>query len=147
MRVFVESILPYHADRAWAAVQKISLLQEVVQPLIEIRPLPDEQLPKHWATGQTVRCRLFLFRLIPLGVRTLHFERVDSATREIATREHDRLVRRWDHRIRVTPLNDATCKYSDEIEIEAGLLTPLVALFAKFFYRHRQRRWRHASTV
>jgi len=32
--------------------------------------------------------------------------------------------------------------YTDEIEIQAGWLTPVIWLFAHIFYRHRQRRWK-----
>jgi hypothetical protein len=52
------------------------------------------------------------------------------------------VVRRWDHLIRVEPADGGRTRYSDTIEVEAGALTPLVWLFAKLFYRHRQRRWR-----
>lgn len=140
-RVYVESILPCDTDLAWAEVQRSELLLEVARPLVVIRPLRGEVLPERWAEGETRRCRLYLFGLLPLGTRTLFFERVDSERREIQTREHDRLVRRWDHLIRVQPLEGGRCRYADEIEIEAGLLTPLVGLFARWFYRHRQRRW------
>jgi hypothetical protein len=34
---------------------------------------------------------------------------------------------------------------SDEIEIEAGWLTFFVWLFAQWFYRHRQRKWRNVA--
>ena len=142
MRVFVESILSCDADRAWAAVQTSALLLEVARPLITFRPLPGEALPERWAETMTVRCRSYLFGLVPLGTRTIFIERVDPEQREIQSREHDPLIRRWDHLVRVKPIGPAQCTYSDEIEIEAGPLTPLVWLFAQFFYRHRQRRWR-----
>ncbi len=32
--------------------------------------------------------------------------------------------------------------YRDRVEIDAGLLTPVVAALARVFYRHRQGRWR-----
>ncbi|MFO7859839.1 MAG: hypothetical protein R6U41_01320 [Desulfosalsimonas sp.] len=35
-----------------------------------------------------------------------------------------------------------TVHYTDKIEISAGLLSPLIWLFAHVFYRHRQRRWK-----
>jgi hypothetical protein len=141
MRVFVASVLPCDADRAWAEVQKSALLLEVTRPLVAIRPVPGEALPERWSATATLRCRSYLFGLIPLGTRTVFFERIDPAAREIQTRERDPLVRRWDHIIRVEPLGDGRCRYSDEIEVEAGLLTPLVWLFTRAFYGHRQRRW------
>jgi hypothetical protein len=35
----------------------------------------------------------------------------------------------------------------DRIEIDAGVMTPLVAGFAAIFYRYRQRRWRALAPV
>ena len=141
MRVFVESVLSCDADRAWAAVQTSALLLEVASPLVTIRPLPGETLPQRWSESTTLRFRSYLLCLIPMGTRTIFFERIDPEQREIQSREHDPLIRRWDHLVRVKPIGPAQCTYSDEIEIEAGLLTPLVWLFAQVFYRHRQRRW------
>jgi hypothetical protein len=141
MRVFVESVLPCDAERAWAEVQKCALLMEVARPLVVFRPAHGESLPERWIAGMTVRCRSYLFGLIPLVERTLFFDRVDRELLVIETREHDWLVRRWDHIIRVQPLDAGRCRYSDEVEIDAGLLTPAVWLFAYLFYKHRQRRW------
>jgi len=36
----------------------------------------------------------------------------------------------------------ATCSYTDEVEIEAGVFTPLVWLYANLLYRYRQLRWK-----
>jgi hypothetical protein len=142
MRLFRETVLPCDADHAWAEVQTSALLHEVAHPLVTIRPVPGEELPARWSAGETIRCRSYLFGLIPLGTRTLFFERVDQDRREIQSRETDPLVQRWDHRVRVQPLGEDRCRYFDEVEIEAGLLTAAVWLFASWFYRHRQRRWR-----
>ena len=50
-------------------------------------------------------------------------------------------MRNWNHLIRIEP-EGAGSRYTDEIEIGAGPLTPLISLYAKLFYRYRQRRWR-----
>ena len=145
MRVFFESLLPCSADQAWVAVQTSALLVEVAAPFVAIRPLVGETFPTKWPAGQTVRCRSYLFGFIPVGTRTLHFERIDQSAREIQSRESDSLISRWDHLIRIRPTTDGPCRYSDEVEIEAGWRTPLVWLFALAFYRHRQRRWRRVA--
>ena len=142
MRVYVESILACSPKAAWDEVQKSALLVEVARPLVSIKPLRGEALPERWREGTTVRCRTHLFGLVPFGTRTLYIERVDGDAREIQTREYDAVIRKWDHLIRVSDAGDGQTRYSDEIEIGAGLLTPLVWLFAAWFYRHRQRRWR-----
>jgi len=46
-----------------------------------------------------------------------------------------------DHRIIIHDEPNGKTRYSDDVEIEAGLLTPFVWLFSQAFYRHRQRQW------
>jgi len=52
------------------------------------------------------------------------------------------MVRTWDHEISIRHASATCCFYTDSVDIEAGLLTPLVWLFAQALYRYRQRRWR-----
>lgn len=146
MRVLVQSTLPCNAEAAWREVQSSRVLHEICRPLITLRPGPGEtQIPERWQPAATVRLRPRLFGVIPLGTRTLHWESIDEVRREMQTREYDPLIRRWDHRIHVEPLAGSTCRYTDDVEVEAGMLTLPVWLFAQWFYRHRQRRWRRVA--
>lgn len=140
-RVTVETLLPCSADRAWNAVQTTDLFAKVAAPVASIRAMPGESLPERWSMDRAVHCRTYLFGFIPMGMRKLEFESIDPQTREIQTRESDGLVSRWDHHIRIRPADETSCWYSDDVEIEAGWLTPLVRLFAQAFYQHRHRRW------
>jgi hypothetical protein len=145
MRVYVESVLPCTPEQAWDEVQKSALLLEVMFPLARLVPVDPVAFPERWQQGSPVRCKTYLFGFIPLGTRVLLFEGIDPEAREIQTREHDPLIRKWDHLIRVRPAAEGHCLYSDEIEIDAGVLTFLVWLFASWFYRHRHKRWRRVA--
>jgi hypothetical protein len=145
MIVFVQSVLPCSAEQAWEAVRTGALLLEVCRPFVAIRPLPGKSLPAAWAEGAEVFCRSSLFGLIPLGTRSLIFKRIEPERFEIQTHESDPLVKRWDHLIRVEPIDHTRCRYSDRIEIDAGLLTLLVRLFAEVFYHYRQFRWQSVA--
>ena len=92
-----------------------------------------------------MRCRSYLFGLVPLGTRDLVFERIDPAARRIQTRERDPLVRRWDHELRVRPADGGRTRYSDTVDLDAGWLTPAIWLLARLLYRHRHRRWRRVA--
>jgi hypothetical protein len=140
VKVDVSTELACSADQAWEAVRTSALFLHVIWPLATIAQAA--ALPPRWTEGETIRCRPFILGFIPVGIRTLHFERIDDAGRTIETREHDALVRRWDHRISIEPRGNNRARYRDEIEIDAGLLTVVVWIWANVFYRHRQRRWR-----
>jgi hypothetical protein len=142
--IHVSTVLDAPAELVWSEVQTRRLLDEVLAPVVRIAPVRGGILPGRWTHGATARCRLYLFGFIPLGVHTLEFLRVDGARREIQTHESDALVARWDHLVRVEPAG-SQCRYSDEVVIDAGRLTPVVALFANLLYRHRQRRWRRIA--
>jgi len=142
MKCFVQTILDCRADQVWVTVQTSSLLLDVIRPLVTLEPVGPDTFPERWIQGTSVRCRVYLFGILLLGVHTLELERIDQASRQIHSRERDLIVRRWDHRIRIQEISGGRAHYSDEIEIDAGILTPLVWLFAVGFYRHRQRRWR-----
>ena len=142
MKVYVESVLECSSDKIWDEVQKSSSFLEVIYPLVKVTPLPSQAFPQRWRAGSTVKCKSYVFGLVPLGTRSVFFERIDQAQREIQTREHDPLIRRWDHLIRVRAADSGQTRYIDEIHIDAGLLTVAVWLFAHWFYRHRQRRWK-----
>ena len=141
MRVTVQSVLPCSADQAWAEVQRSALLLEVCRPLVRIFPRQGEVLPEIFTEGGVVHCHISIFGVLPLGQRKLTFTRIDAGRREIHTEESDALFRRWDHLIRFEPGTANQCRYTDQIEIDAGLWTGLAAVFVKGFYTHRQRRW------
>lgn len=144
MRVFVETVLDCPPELVWDEVQTSALLIEVAWPIVRFAPAGASGFPARWSEGVTL-CRPYLFGLIPLGEHRLVIRRIDADAREIESRERDPLVRRWDHLIRVREVEGGRTLYADDIDIEAGLLTPVVWLFAQWFYRHRQSRWRRIA--
>jgi hypothetical protein len=147
MKIDVSTPLDCSADSAWNEVQKSALLLQVIQPLATVTPIEPPDFPEHWREGMTVQCCTHLFGVIPLGMRTVHFEKIDHAARKIVTHESDLLVRRWDHTITVTPTGKARSIYRDVIDLDAGVLTFVVWAWTSWFYRHRQRRWRALAPI
>ena len=89
--------------------------------------------------------RLRFLGVIPGWTHTLRIERLD--THEIASREHGGPVKAWNHRLRFEPISSESCRYTDTVEVRAGLATPVVGLFAHLIYRYRQARWRALADV
>jgi hypothetical protein len=145
MRVHVESVLSCPPEKAWEELQRPALHREIIRPLFRFVPADPPQFPERWPEGATLHFRGYLFGILPIGTHSIFLERIDPAARVLQSREAGRLVRRWDHLVRVRPTGDGRTLYSDEIVIEAGWLTPFVWLFAQGFYRHRQRRWRRVA--
>src|ERR1700737_3979210 len=111
MIVDVSTVLNCSAAKAWNEVQKSSLPRHVIRPLARLVPV-GAPLPERWSEGHTIQCKLFVFGVIPIGVRTLHFEKIAQKTYDITNRD------------------------------EGGRLPFVGWAWANWFYRHRQRRWR-----
>jgi ligand-binding SRPBCC domain-containing protein len=140
--------LPAPAERVWTLLQKPQTLREVAQGWLFFEPVLPPVLPEQWPDqGGDFTVRLRAFGVLPLGhqVIAVRFPPADPeatpGTRCVLDQGHGRLVRVWAHRIEVVPEGPTHCRYTDHLRLEAGLLTPVVWLWAKGFYRHRQRRW------
>ena len=128
--------------KLWEKLQKISSLTYVASPILVFRPRGGKALPEKWEMGKKYALSLYAFGFIPLGKHDIAVRKIDAAGKEIATNESSSLARTWDHVIRVEKISEDAVKYTDEVEIEAGLLTMFIWLFAHIFYRHRQRKWK-----
>lgn len=140
MRIKVESDLPLPADVVANLIRKPALLQHVAWPFFLMRGLPGE-----FSIGEATTIRLYLSGFVPLWRHTITV--VSATDREALTEEHGGPLRSWRHRLSVTPLSEASCRYTDEVEIDAGRFTPLAGPFARSFYRHRHRRWASLARV
>jgi hypothetical protein len=124
-------------------VQTSALLHHIAAPLIRFTPKGGTPFPAIWEPGE-YRAWMWLFGVIPVGWQAVVISEPapDGTTRFIRDNGYGPLIRRWDHRIAITPGEGGTTRYIDRVDIDAGVLTPLIAGFARLFYAHRQRRWR-----
>lgn len=128
------------ADAVWAAVKTPSAFRTVTGGLLAMPAIRRRQ--DEWREGETVVGWVFLFGFLPFSRHHLHIVSIDESTRTLSSREFGGLITMWNHDIEVSPIDATSCRYRDRIDIDAGLVTPVVALYARWFYRMRQRRWR-----
>jgi hypothetical protein len=124
-------------------VKKPDTLRYITKGLLGFRA--DRELPRRYAEGETYRVKLLFFGFVPAWWHEIRIVRLDDADREIRTAEGGGLVSEWNHRITVDERGPWRSHYTDEIEIRAGPLTPLVWAYAQLFYRYRQMRWRRLA--
>jgi hypothetical protein len=147
MNASVSTLLDAAPERVWAELQRPALLEYVAAPLVAFEPVHPESFPERWEEGE-YRVSTALFGVVPLGEQSIRISkpRVDDAEGDRFYQLRDdgtgRLARVWDHLVSVRETPDGKTVYTDEIEVDAGVLTPLVWSFATVFYHHRQRRWR-----
>jgi hypothetical protein len=71
----------------------------------------------------------------------------DASRGEVRTEESGGPLRTWRHRLTAEPVDDRSCRYADEVELDAGRLTPATAAVVRLFYRYRQHRWKALCRV
>ena len=127
-------------DAVWRALTSPATLIHVARPLLRFPDLEGRTSP--WRQGDTARTRVLLLGVLPVGQHRLTIEEIDEVARRVQTDEGSVVLRSWRHQITIQPRGSGGCRYTDVVEIDAGLLTPVVARWAVGFYRWRQRRWR-----
>jgi hypothetical protein len=117
----------------------------LLRPLVSVQPIEPAELPNRWEPGR-YRVSMRLFGVIPLGWQNILVGDVVNDPSAGRWGFHDdgagSLVRRWDHRILLEALPDGRSRYTDRVEVEAGLMTPGAWLFATVVFAWRHRRWR-----
>jgi hypothetical protein len=147
MRTTVSTTLEAPPDRIWEALQNPATLMYVAAPVVAFEPVEPATFPDRWDETD-YRVRMRLFGGLPLGEQTIRISMRRGTDARGDRYYHLRddgtgeLMSTWDHLIILQELPDGTTRYTDDVTVEAGPLTPLVWLFAAGFYRHRQRRWR-----
>ena len=139
----VERVLPASADRLWPAMQHPSAFLYVTRGVLGFPSLAGRTEP--FVEGEADSGRLWLFHVLPLSRHHIHLVEVDATTRTMRTEEHGGLLRRWDHTLHVEPVDDRHSRYSDEVVLDAGMLTTVVARVAIALFRYRQLRWRRLA--
>jgi len=138
-----ELAAPAHA--VWRAVKTPRAFRTVTRSVLTMPAIKHRE--DEWRESETVTGWVFLFGVIPFSRHTLHVWRIDDTAMTFSSRESGGLIRRWNHDIIVVASDDSRCNYRDRIDIDAGIFTPAVVLYARWFYRTRQRRWRALARV
>ncbi len=123
-------------------VGRSALLEYVARGVIRFEPIDPPRFPDRWTEGR-YKARMFWKGIVPIGWQSIGIEEqpMKGDTWSLRDNGHGGLIKTWDHMIEVSPQNGGSL-YVDRVTVDAGLLTPFVAIFAKRFYEHRQKRWR-----
>lgn len=141
MSVRVHTDLPMPAEIACALARRPQTLCYVLRPLLSWRG----DVPDRVEVGAEVAVRLRFFGVLPAWRHRIRI--VSASATETVTHERGGPIRTWRHRLVFEPTSDGGCRYTDEVDIDAGALTPLVTGFAQLMYRWRRRRWRTLAAV
>ncbi len=141
MKLTLRQLLPCPFEQAVAQIKTPRLMQFIAHPLVKFLPADGTRVPDEWE-ATTYWFDLKLFGLIPFGKQAVSISFPESKEGfRLRDNGHSALITRWDHQIRISREGEQVM-YEDNIDLNAGLLTPLVWVFARIFFGHRHRRWR-----
>lgn len=150
MRVSVDTFINLPMETAWTMLNRPSVLTHITAPVLAFRPVDPPAWPDVWQPGR-YRASLRFAGVLPLGHQWIDISHPDPqpndppGARRIRDNGSGHLVGRWEHMIIMIPEGRDHIRYRDEVDIEAGLLTPFIWVFAQAFYRWRQHRWRQLA--
>src|SRR5262249_47659994 len=126
--VHIETILPTTADRVWPAMLSPATFLYVCRGLFSAPALAGRSEPLR--QGERGTALGFAFHVIPAYRHTIEVVEVDEATKTVRTHEHGGILKAWNHTLHVEPINERSCRYSDTVDIDAGIATAPVAKVA-----------------
>ena len=134
------TVLDAPPDLVWAAVCTPQAFRFVTRGLLDWRPVRHRREP--WHEGDEAVGWLLIGGVLPFSRHRIRIAELDGHHRVLRSEESGGVVRSWRHEIVVEPVQGGRSRYTDVVRIDAGALTPLVVVFAKWLYLVRQRRWR-----
>jgi ligand-binding SRPBCC domain-containing protein len=145
MKVSRSTIIDLPAEVVWSEVQTARLLVHIAWPVVRFIPVGSEPLDQ-FKPGGRYEAKLRLLGIFPFGtqwiVTSVHLPESGEWPKRLRDNGYSALIKKWDHWITISPDGEGGTRYSDDVEISAGIMTPFIWAFAQVFYWHRQRRWR-----
>ncbi len=137
--VKVTSVFPASKKEIFDRLQTFQMLKKIAKPYITFTAINGSE-DLQWQEGQVFSFKAKLLGFIPFGIHTIKVIEFAYDTR-IYTNEVNTFVPIWNHEIVLEELSEHETMYTDKVDIYAGWKTYFVYLWAKLFYKHRQKMW------
>lgn len=116
----------------WRVATDLDCLKEAVRGLLKFEGMPSGAIHK----GQVLDVTVSMFGILPAQPYRMELIEFDNVTHKFVSREEGMGVEHWQHSLRVVP-HVRGAELIDEIEIEAGWRTGLIAAWARYMYKRR----------
>ncbi len=134
--VLIENDYAAPAEKLWRVATDYAALVEVMEGLVSFTGLP----PGRTQTGQKINVMVSLFGKLPQQPYFMEVLECDDVCMILRSSERGAGVKSWLHTLTVTETPEGS-RLTDRIDIDAGVLTPIFAIWAKYLYsaRHKPR--------
>jgi hypothetical protein len=124
---------PVSIQTLWDDILDPTALSESMEGSVSYEGLPTEPVYE----GQKIVVKLKRWGWFPMGSWTMEVVKLDAADYSLESREHGGLVKCYRHRIELVPTGEDTCRYTDYLDLDAGMFTGMVFPSFKKLYEHR----------
>ncbi|KLE14229.1 hypothetical protein [Clostridium sp. C8] len=140
MLVKVMSIFNCNSDQLFNEIKKSKSLFYIAEPLVKFVEVENHLIPEFWEEGKYL-IKMYILGFIPFGSQWIIIS-MDDDIKNIRDNGYSKIIKKWDHNVYLKDIGNNRTLYADTIEINAGILTLFIVLFANIFYRFRQKRWK-----
>jgi len=146
IKIIISSTFSNSAEKIWNKLLNIETLIEICKPMVTFKSKLNEKEMK-WEIKKEYVFKLFIYGFIPFGDHKIILKELDKENKIILSNENNKIVKIWNHLILMENVGENEVKYTDEVEIYAGIFTLFTAIWAKLFYKHRQKKWKRISML
>ncbi|MGH1578364.1 SRPBCC family protein [Planktotalea sp.] len=132
--VRLSHVYEHPPEKVWAVATDIDCLKEAVRGLLTFTGLPSGAIHK----GQVLDVEVSLFGILPAQPYRMEVVDFDPIAMHFTSSEKGMGVKHWIHRLQVQP-HALGAELIDEIDIEAGWRTPIIAAWARYMYKRRHK--------
>jgi hypothetical protein len=144
IKIIISSILNKPAEKIWSKLLDVETLIYICKPMATFKTTTKDKNMK-WELNKEYVFKLLIYGFIPFGNHRIILEKIDGTNKIIISKEHNKIVKIWNHIIKMENNGEDNIKYTDEVEIYAGIFTLFVAIWGIIFYKHRQRKWKKVA--
>ena len=146
IRIIISSMLNSSSEKIWNKLLDVETLVYICKPMVTFKNTTKEKNMK-WELNREYIFKLFIYGFIPFGNHKIILEKIDENNKMIISKEHNNIVKIWNHKIIMENKGENDIKYTDEVDIYAGVFTLFVAIWSIIFYKHRQRKWKKIAKI
>jgi hypothetical protein len=88
--------------------------------------------------GATYKTDIKVFGIFDCKDYHIRVDRLCDQARLMESHEFSESVKFWSHRLHIQPTDDGAV-WTDHVVMDAGLMTPILARYARFMYQHRHK--------
>ncbi len=120
----IQTYFDTSAAKAWNALKKKDTFLFITRGFLGF--IGSKNWPEEFYEGQEIDTRFVFFHIFPVWKHYLRVVKLDDHRKELYSNEKGGPIKIWNHLIKIEPGTNQRCKYIDQIEIRAGLFTPVV---------------------